>query len=140
MSDTARKRRWFRFSLRTVFMLMTAFGMFLGWLVYQLNWIRQRNEYVAEKQTIWAAAHHRVFQAQSGAARSRVDIRIEDVSPPSQLWLFGERGVSSLQMCVWVQDIHDEQCLIDAFKSERARALRLFPETKGRISLHWVER
>lgn len=34
-------RRWFRFSLRTFFVLLTLFG---AWLGYQVNWIRQRSE------------------------------------------------------------------------------------------------
>src|SRR5256885_1568657 len=34
-------RRWFRWSLRTMFVVVTAFGCWLGW---QVNWIRQRHE------------------------------------------------------------------------------------------------
>jgi hypothetical protein len=35
----APKRRWFRFSLRTLFVVVTLFGCWLG---YNLNWIRAR--------------------------------------------------------------------------------------------------
>ena len=35
------RRRWFRFSLRTFFVLVTVFGV---WLSMQVNWIRQRHE------------------------------------------------------------------------------------------------
>jgi hypothetical protein len=38
-------RRWFRFSLRTLFVLMTIVGFLAGWVAYQLNWIRQREEF-----------------------------------------------------------------------------------------------
>jgi hypothetical protein len=36
----ATKRRWFRFSLRTLFVVVT---LLCCWLGYQLNWIRQRH-------------------------------------------------------------------------------------------------
>ena len=36
----APKRRWFAYSLRTLFVVMTVFACWLG---YQLNWIRQRH-------------------------------------------------------------------------------------------------
>ena len=35
-------RRWFRFSLRTMLVVVTMLGCWLG---YQFNWIRQRNEF-----------------------------------------------------------------------------------------------
>jgi hypothetical protein len=36
---TAPRRRWFRFSLRTLFVVVTAFGIWLGW---QLHVVRER--------------------------------------------------------------------------------------------------
>jgi hypothetical protein len=38
------RRRWFRFSLRTLFVLVTLLGCVMGWVVYSLSWIRQRDE------------------------------------------------------------------------------------------------
>jgi hypothetical protein len=38
---TAPRRRWFAFSLRALFVVVTVFGCWLG---YQLNWIRERHE------------------------------------------------------------------------------------------------
>lgn len=40
----AAKRRWFRLSLRTLFVLVTAMACCIGWVIDQLNWIRQRRE------------------------------------------------------------------------------------------------
>ncbi len=37
-------RRWFRFSLRTLFVAMTLLACLACWLGYELNWIRQRQE------------------------------------------------------------------------------------------------
>ena len=43
--DTAApRRRWYSFSLRTLFVLVTVLGVFLGWLAVQVKWIRDRHE------------------------------------------------------------------------------------------------
>ena len=39
-----RPRRWFRFSLRTMFVLVTVLCVWLG---YAMNWIRQRRDFAA---------------------------------------------------------------------------------------------
>jgi len=41
MTDTTPKRRWFRFSLRTLFVLLTAFGIWLGWQVHIVSTRKQ---------------------------------------------------------------------------------------------------
>jgi hypothetical protein len=46
MNETKPKRRWFRFGLRTLFVLVTIVGVCAGWVAYQLNWIRQRHEFL----------------------------------------------------------------------------------------------
>ena len=40
-------RRWFRFSLRTLFVAMTLLG---GWLGYELNWLRERHAMLAARE------------------------------------------------------------------------------------------
>jgi len=42
--DKPKRRRWFRFSLRTMFVLLTILGVFLGWLTVQFKWIHDRHE------------------------------------------------------------------------------------------------
>jgi ABC-type multidrug transport system fused ATPase/permease subunit len=49
---TAPKRRWFQWSLRTLFVVVTVAALLSAWVVYQLNWIRQRNS-----ARNWIAAH-----------------------------------------------------------------------------------
>jgi len=39
-----------RYSLRTLLIAITVFAVWLGWVDYQLNWIRQRHRFLAEKQ------------------------------------------------------------------------------------------
>jgi len=37
------RRRWFRFSLRTLFVLVTLLGVFSAWLTMQVKWITARH-------------------------------------------------------------------------------------------------
>ena len=46
MTETKPKRRWFRFSLRTLFVVVTIVGVAACWVTYQLNWIRQRHAFL----------------------------------------------------------------------------------------------
>src|SRR5688572_20778819 len=78
MSDppTSPRRSWRpRFGLRTMFLLVTVFCVWLG---YQLNWIRQRHAALGE-----------------GALVVRNTCR-PPARAPGGLWLFGERGVKSI--------------------------------------------
>ena len=40
---TVPKRRWFQWSLRTLFVVMALFGCWLG---YEVNWIRERHTWL----------------------------------------------------------------------------------------------
>jgi hypothetical protein len=50
---TAPKRRWPRFTLRTLFIVVTVFGC---WLAYELNWIRERHQFL-ESQAALMTVH-----------------------------------------------------------------------------------
>src|SRR4051794_24946576 len=72
MNDKPR-RRWYQYSLRTMFVFTLVVSIPMAWVGYSLNWIRQR---------------HRVL----------VDIAIEECdgpgpAAPGGLWLFGEKGM-----------------------------------------------
>ncbi len=77
---------WFRFSLRTLFVLITVFACWLG---YELSWIRQRHQ---------ALDSHTVVEC-------RV---VNDADAPGGLWLFGEQGYDELS---YVPDWADEDSL-----------------------------
>lgn len=71
------RRRWFRFSLRALFLVVTAFGCWLG---YQLNWIRQREEFLASgrgSESIYVISHQPIRAPRVlsllGEARKGVD-------------------------------------------------------------------
>ena len=66
----APKRPWYRFSVRWLFVVVTLFACCLGWLGYQLNWIRQRHAALAGRNT-----HAQLVN-----------------EPPGMLGLFGEPG------------------------------------------------
>jgi hypothetical protein len=45
-ANLPKPRSWFRFSLRTMFVLVTVLCVVLSWSAYQLNWIRQRHDFL----------------------------------------------------------------------------------------------
>ena len=46
------RRRWLRFSLRTLLVLMTVLGVALGWLGVQVNRVRKQRDAVAWVQQV----------------------------------------------------------------------------------------
>ena len=85
------KRRWFQFNLRTLFVLITLIACWLG---YELNWIRQRRNFIAEENAKCEALQ------QKGHTR---DFYVSVVGPgksPGLLWLFGEPRLDHLAFFV----------------------------------------
>ena len=101
------KRRWFRFSLRTMFVLVTVLCVWLG---YQLNWIRQRREEIKSERV--DPMHTQMCFETSAEPPT--------YQAPALLWFFGERGYSS----VWTQDFPTNEMAL----TEAKRVRRLFPE------------
>ncbi len=98
----ASKRRRLRFGLRTLFATFTIFCLILGWVTWNLNWIRQRRDMADPEpgRPLWG------WPAPRGQA-------------PSTLWLFGETGWQNLQL---YYETEEEAALY------RTRAKELFPE------------
>jgi hypothetical protein len=101
---TSTPRRWFRlaFSLRTLFVVVTVFGCWLG---YSLNWIKQRHAALSSEFAgrLMTDPNDRFFPG--------------PVRAPGFLWVFGEEGVS----VVLTSNATDDQ---------RSEVQRLFPEAK----------
>ncbi len=108
----APKRRWFRFSLRTMFVVVTVLAVLLGWIVYQFNWIRQRHELLAEQDAV--TQQLRLVLMPHFVVKTR-----------GMLWLFGEEGRGNVDL---VLDGRDPSRPPDTEK-ELERAKRLFPES-----------
>ena len=106
----APKRRWFRFSLRMMFVTVTFLCVLLGWVVYQLNWIRQRREYRSE-------------QIKKGNQSGTITMTVD---APISLRIFGEDGQK------WLGVFADEETTA----AEMERASVLFPEA----TIHAIKR
>jgi hypothetical protein len=101
MSETPRRRR-FRFGLRTLFVLVTLSAFVAGWVMWSLNWIRQRREFGRKLE--------------QGTHAEFIDYD-RTVGAPALLWLFGEGGVR------WV-------FIPKASEADIAEGRRLFPEAE----------
>jgi hypothetical protein len=107
----APKRRWLRFSLRTMFVVVTVAACWIG---YDLNWIRQRRE--AVQQTRFSVDN---IDPASGTA--------QEVRAPGLLWLFGEHGYAVLSYTI--PPGHDWE-LSREQEAELQRVARLYPEAE----------
>lgn len=117
MSEGPAKRRWFRWSLRTLFVVVTVLGIFLGCTAYNLNWIRQRH----------AALSSGRF---SGVAYKTAD----GVRAPGLLWLFGEPSYSGIVIHLRERDPFVPT---PGEESELIEVCKLFPEVRQNY-VQWV--
>lgn len=107
-SDPMKPCRWFRFSLRTLLVLMTVFCVWLG---MQWNWIRDRRAYLSE--------HPNALRAPTSGDTV--------ASAPGLLRIFGERGAT--RVVVVASDYAARHRRVESFP-EAIEARRLFPEAK----------
>ncbi len=109
------KLLWFRFSLRTLFVLVTVAACWLG---YEVNWIRLRRAVVADLPR---------WQALEGIPNT--SMRQPDA--PGLLWMFGEPGYAAVSLLVPVDTVDealDESWPPRKVAAELQRVERLFPE------------
>ncbi len=111
---TAPNRRWFRFSLRTLFVVVTCLGCLLGWLAYNLNWIRERRHAVR-----WLSQQE-LFGP--GMVKSE--------HQPELPWSLRVLGEDPSYDVVWVFPGPEEFVDIPAFRRRMATIAPLFPETR----------
>lgn len=122
-----------RFSLRTLFVLVTLAALGAWWVNSQLNRIRQRREF---------ALNNPIVLTQD---------KLNGVTAPGLLWLFGEEGYSEVLIQVvdpmmyeqvrmaWPEEVDDRECLeqqaflntivgVDDRNSLTKQAKRIYPE------------
>ena len=113
-------RRWFRFSLRTMFVIVT---MVCVWLGYHLIWIRDRHEILTKHQALAASVSAQEKRLQCGAA-----LRLQTAGQrPVGLWILGEPSVPYMQVIVLKSD---ESQIEDFDEEDGRRAKSLFPEAE----------
>ena len=111
MTSSPKRRRFrFSFSLRTLFAVVTAAALGMGWVVYSLNWIKVRNEGITAGGSL-------IGGSEKGTA-------------PGLLWLFGERGYDRLRIIF--SDERDEEHLTEEQRETVGRLRRLYPEAEVR--------
>lgn len=124
------KRRWFRFRLRTLFVVSTVICLWLG---YELNWIRQRQEFVTQEEAklgdrFWTEWQTHWKNEPEFAKRVQWPARPR-ATAPSLLWLFGERGQSIVMVAEEYQTApHHAAVLSVENRAHVEEARRLFPE------------
>jgi hypothetical protein len=110
MAETKPKRRWFRFSLRTLFVLVAIIGVPLGWGAYQLNWIWQRHTAL-----IWVTTQAEHWHEVPVSQRAWLG-----TPAPRSLRIFGEVGAEQISVVVDADQVDEKQQSLE----------RLFPEAK----------
>jgi hypothetical protein len=124
-SNIATKARWrsIRFSTRTLFIVMTALALWLG---YEIDWIRQRHDFIGRQEQIVIRFNDATIDLNYDFPRAEI---LSRSSPTAGiLWLFSEADVSAMDVLVVVDDdAVDLKCPIEAY-DEVKRAHSLFPE------------
>jgi len=129
------RRQWsiWRFSLRSLLLLVTALCVFLG---YQREWIRKRRAFMDEQIEILNGPQQVsvLMRSQNERDRGVVMNRWQNPSAaraPSLLWVFGERGRGFLQV-ILKDDVtkKDNVYFVSRLHPTLTRARLLFPEAK----------
>jgi len=103
-------RRWFRFSLRTLFAALTLAAV-LPWLVSNLYWLRERNASLATKCPVPLEGEQRA---------------------PWPLWLVGAKGFARIQIKAPPEHLAEYQVVA---RDRRFHWQRLFPEAEAIVSV-----
>jgi len=107
MTPSSLPRRWFRFSLRTFFVAVTIFGV---WLAVQVKWIRDRHEAAKDRPELYVDC---------------ISVGPAPATPPWSLRLLGAPGYG------WVYvHVADEAHLSEDDRRREQLARSLFPEAE----------
>lgn len=105
----APKRRWPRFSLRTMFVVVAVFACGAGFLSYELSWIQQRREALIPNEVPYSWAESWNTKGHPATA-------------PWHLRILGEGGIAA----IWI----DRGMPSATREGYRNRLQRLFPEAQ----------
>jgi hypothetical protein len=117
----ALKRRWFAFSLRTMFIMVTMLCIAVAWLTYQLHWIRERHAAMSSLRGRQILTFDNGSSYRNGKESfTTFWVRVKRKPAPWSLHIFGEWGAGYL-----ILDLPETD-------PELAHIRKLFPE--GSIS------
>ena len=113
------RRRWYRFSLRTMLVLVSLVCVTCGYVGWALNWKRQRH--------VFLESHPKCLYS----------VPSQDWPAPWPLRLFGEVGIIHIQM----QLVPGRKEELKELKARTEEVKRLFPESKVQSFLEdkWYE-
>jgi hypothetical protein len=112
-----------RFSLRTLFVVLTAFCCFLG---HEVSWLKQRRQFLSTYGDFNRYPYQSVHTSEDVG---RLGVIKKCPGAPGLLWLFGEKGVNVIVMGIPPQDMDSTGRLRQPEPAPVATARRLFPES-----------
>ena len=118
------RRRWFQFSLRTLFVLVTLWSGFLGWLVWEWRFVQQRLAVfssidangIESDMWVWSVEHGKQHHGWWAPGSDHEKVWPEPTVPFWRVWL-GDRAVAVFG----VEDANEQKL---------AELQRLFPEAR----------
>jgi len=113
-------RRFLQFRLMTLFIVMTVFGLWLGW---ETKWIRDRHRMLENHEAVILEDQ---LEDQIDFAARWASRGMTPATAPGGMWLIGERGVTELR--VYINPCDPKRSPEAHEVSQRAR--RLFPEAE----------
>jgi hypothetical protein len=130
-----------RFSLRSLFVLVTAICVLFG---YELNWVHQRRTFIREQvikdEGLWAFSSIAFYRSDDRREHPKEWHYYSNKPAPYLLWLFGETALPVLYLLVPESDatvnrdhLIDRKrvpCFISRNLDAYRRATRLFPESQ----------
>jgi hypothetical protein len=105
--STIDHRRWFRFGMQTLFVVVTEMAILAWFVSYQCNWLQQRRDFIRSRSDLIA-----ISEASSISTHA-----------PKLLWIYGEIGYDYIYLAA-----HSRSA--PASEAEIAEARRLFPEAQ----------
>jgi hypothetical protein len=117
------RRRWFQFSLGTLFVLVTVFAIWLGW---ELKFIRERN---SVRESLRAGSVEIVQSRHWGLIRSDVQLRVG--RPAAIPWWRGMLGDEAISIITFPPSA-DESDLEAASEAFPEATVGVFPGAEGK--------
>jgi hypothetical protein len=114
---TAPIRRWPKFTLRTLFVVMALVAIALAWTVQRVSWIQRRHAFLVQQWELAAA------QMRDATGIGTMELLC---TAPGFLWVFGEDGHGLIVVRAVNGDDSDLQETVEL-------ARRLFPEAEIKV-------